>query len=284
MKTKSIIIVVTLIISFLGCNAQNEKKEAYFPELTGPYFGQKKPGKVPKMFLNQYDIGGQYIFYNNGRECIYNKNYQLYYTKMNRNNTWSIPELLEFNINKSSGKFAANISANEDVLMYNTLDKVRRVPIWTTTILDSEFKTTSLTNNDGMYPSMASNGNLYFTYRHNGVDCIAMKRYVSGNYTEIELVASPVFSEKFHDQHPFIASDESYLIFDSENRIKKNKCALYISFKKNDNTWTEPINMGDYIMQDNAAMAKVSPDGKYLFYSDSNGKEWWVSTQIIKEL
>ena len=50
MKIKSILVAIVLIISFVGCNAQNEKNKANFPELKGPYLGQKPPGMTPEIF------------------------------------------------------------------------------------------------------------------------------------------------------------------------------------------------------------------------------------------
>ena len=49
MKTKSIIVVIVLIISFMVCNAQS-KKEADFTELESPYLGQNPPGKIAEIF------------------------------------------------------------------------------------------------------------------------------------------------------------------------------------------------------------------------------------------
>ena len=51
MKANILIIAVIMsILPFFGCNAQNEKKEADFPELKGPYLGQKQPGMKPEIF------------------------------------------------------------------------------------------------------------------------------------------------------------------------------------------------------------------------------------------
>ena len=57
---------------------------------------------------------------------------------------------------------------------------------------------------------------------------------------------------------------------------------MYISFKKEDGTWTQPKNTkpstGLY-----GSLAALSPDGKYLFYS-SGGDIYWVDAKIIKKL
>lgn len=56
---------------------------------------------------------------------------------------------------------------------------------------------------------------------------------------------------------------------------------MFISFKKTDGEWTEPVSMGSYIK--GAMLINVSTDGKYLFYA-SKGDIYWISTKIIEEL
>jgi hypothetical protein len=68
---------------------------------------------------------------------------------------------------------------------------------------------------------------------------------------------------------PFIAPDESYLIF---YRIVMQRPYLYISFKSKDGNWIEPekVNLPAY----NCGI--VSPDGKYFFMDNR-----WVSADFI---
>ncbi len=93
--------------------------------------------------------------------------------------------------------------------------------------------------------------------------------------------------------HPFIASDESYIMWDGERESGQGDGDLYISFKKADGTWGDAINMGDKV--NTAAMesaAYVSPDGNYLFFnrnvshpdSADNIDIFWVDAQVIKDL
>jgi hypothetical protein len=89
---------------------------------------------------------------------------------------------------------------------------------------------------------------------------------------------------------PYIAPDESYLIYTQSNGYYEH---LYISFSKGDNGWTEPINMdrsGANINRLYQTCPKLSPDGKYLFYNSHNpdyadsSDIYWVSTGIIDTL
>ncbi len=89
--------------------------------------------------------------------------------------------------------------------------------------------------------------------------------------------------------HPFIAADESYIIWDSENEGGYGAVDLYISFKQLDGSWSEAINFGDKINTDGPdSGGYVSPDGKYFFFNRKMSAEdsdiYWVDAQIIESL
>ena len=90
-----------------------------------------------------------------------------------------------------------------------------------------------------------------------------------------------------------IAPDESYLVVACWNRPDNNgECDLYVSFHKQDGSWTALKNMGKSInkvlIENNPT---ITPDGKYLFYMSVDGtgeaptcSTYWVSTRMIKDL
>lgn len=90
--------------------------------------------------------------------------------------------------------------------------------------------------------------------------------------------------------HPFIAPDESYLIWDSEREGGLGDTDLYIRFKQKDGSWGPAINMGDKVNSDKAEFyASVTPDGKYILFNrtiDDKGNIdiYWVDAQIIETL
>lgn len=89
--------------------------------------------------------------------------------------------------------------------------------------------------------------------------------------------------------HPFIASDESYLIWDSEREGGYGDSDLYISFRKSDGSWGPAINMGDKINSETSDFfASVTPDSKYILFNrkiDSDNTDiYWVDAQIIETL
>lgn len=68
--------------------------------------------------------------------------------------------------------------------------------------------------------------------------------------------------------HPFIAPDESYLIWDSEREGGFGGSDLYISFRQENGSWGSAINMGESVNTDKwDAYASVTPDGKYMLFN-----------------
>jgi len=89
---------------------------------------------------------------------------------------------------------------------------------------------------------------------------------------------------------PWVAPDESYLIWSSHREGEFGNGDLYISFKTPSGTWSKPVNMGHLInTSDQERFPSVSPDGKYLFFtrhldSTSNNDFYWVETKDFKNL
>ena len=86
--------------------------------------------------------------------------------------------------------------------------------------------------------------------------------------------------------HPFIAPDESYIIWDDQ---RSGNADLYISFRKKDGSWGRSINLGDTINTEFAeAYGSITPDGKYFFFHRSYGNNkadiYWVDAKIIMNL
>ncbi len=105
----------------------------------------------------------------------------------------------------------------------------------------------------------------------------------------------PVVNTGEWTAHPFIAPDESYLIWDSEREGGYGDSDLYISFRQADGSWGPAINMGDKVNSDKwEAFATVTSDGKYMLFNrridDSSNNDnmnvdiYWVDAGIIETL
>ena len=88
---------------------------------------------------------------------------------------------------------------------------------------------------------------------------------------------------------PWVAPDESYLIYSSHREGEFGRGDLYINFKDEDGNWTEPVNMGERVnSQMQERFPSVSPDGKFLFFArnmpETFSDIFWVDAKIIEEL
>ncbi|MWC29140.1 hypothetical protein GON22_13650 [Paenibacillus sp. MMS18-CY102] len=114
-------------------------------------------------------------------------------------------------------------------------------------------------------PSVASSGNLYFQSNRPGgsgqID-LYVSNWKDGKYTEPESLGSGINTSE-NDESPYIAPDESYLIF------ARGGSTLYISLRQGDEWGTpQPIKLpGD--TGTIKYSPNVSPDSKYLFYTSN---------------
>ncbi|MFC2169326.1 hypothetical protein ACFLRM_02005, partial [Acidobacteriota bacterium] len=140
------------------------------------------------------------------------------------------------------------------------------------------------------YPSLTVDGTLYFFSNRQGgygEGDIYRSRKRQDKYTDVENLSNPI-NTKFHEVDPFIAPDESFLIFCSEKPGGFGKADIYISFRKNDKSWSVPVNMGEKINSPfSEYIPSITPDGKYFFFTSNksgNRDIYWVKANIIDEL
>jgi hypothetical protein len=100
------------------------------------------------------------------------------------------------------------------------------------------------TDSSESYASMAKNGNLYFTGSSDKQQGdIYVATYRDGAYTAPQRLGPPINTRDKREANPFIAPDESYLIYAAGKPDNDNDSDLYIAFRK-DGAWTAPINLG----------------------------------------
>ena len=124
------------------------------------------------------------------------------------------------------------------------------------------------------FPTVAANGTLYFgSARPGGKGAVDIwrSRLVDGKYAEPENLGEAINSAA-SEVEPYIAPDESYLIFAAAGRPGgRGAFDLYISMQK-DGQWSPPVNLGDKINSSAWDFApRISPDGKYFFFTSARG-------------
>lgn len=128
------------------------------------------------------------------------------------------------------------------------------------------------TPNDDFHPSVTRDGTLYYSQwdakRRTGD--LFRARLVDGAY-QVDNAGAELNSEAT-EYDPFIAPDESYVIFVSTRPGGRGDGDLYISFRGAER-WSEPKNLGGEI---NSAAREfcpvVSPDGKYFLFTSKRSE------------
>jgi hypothetical protein len=291
--------VVELLISE-GADISPRK----FPMVRGDYFGQKKPGLSPEIFapgiistFDGYEFAG--TFSADGKEFFYTyrkpgvQGNCLKYTKR-EGGVWMAPESAPFSFN--CFEFEPHISPDGNKLYFGSrrplpgkTEQSRTPYIWVTHKNNGrweapQFLGPPVSDFLPMYVTATNDGSIYFTANRE-----------RGNYKSTFQDNKFSMPERLPDEinyllnagHPFIAPDESYLIFDGRDvRKESDDTDIYLSFRKSDGSWTKAKNMGEGINTDSGELcASVSPDGKFLFFqSRRNGNMdiYWVDAKIIE--
>jgi hypothetical protein len=131
--------------------------------------------------------------------------------------------------------------------------------------------------------SVDAEGNVY-----TGGKDIYCTRLVDGHYRMPEKLPAPVNTDH-SEMGPFAAPDGSYLIFNRVTMPPNWSSELLISFRRPDNTWSEPRGL-DELLGGWSSITRVSPDGKYLFFlskRDGSARErsvYWIEASMTDSL
>ncbi len=272
--------------------------------LTGPYLGQKPPGLEPEIFapgiISTEASEGSSGYAGNGTVFIFQRfiDGECHTFMMTRtDDIWSNPELIPFWKQLiHNGDFV--ISPDDKTMYYQVKQQVSDrldSDIWQVTLCKDGFEKRHAlpspinTPYDESYVSRSRSGNLYFfSQRPGGLGQfdLYMSEYKNGIYTDP--INLEVLNTEFHEWDPYIAPDESYLIFCSTKPGGMGLDDLYISFKNKNNHWGEPIPMGNMINSPGSENRPyVTNDSRFLFYTSSrrgNRDIYWVDAKIIEEL
>jgi len=133
------------------------------------------------------------------------------------------------------------------------------------------------------YPSVAKDGTLYFaSVRQDGRkdNDLYRSRLVNGEYQKAENMGD-IINYSMTDADPFIAPDQSYLIFCSVREGGAGEGDLYVSFNEL-GVWTVPQSLGKNI---NTAEFEytplVSPDGKTFYFSRGWGEIFQIDFSAL---
>jgi len=293
---KKIIIIACLIFLILFFISYAQQQD--LTELKGPYLGQKPPGEVPELFMpgiiSNCDLHSSVYFSPDGNE--------VYFSKLN--GFWNIMFMKQANGQWTQPQFLCKgltpfLSPDGKTLFFSTQDwdlwKMERSAIGWAEPINLGPVINFARRQDG--PSVTGDGTLYYGTNYQDAKGIVCSEFVDGHYSEPEPLGSRINSNH-NEGFPYIAPDESYIIFSSFRPGSFGLGDLYISFRRDDGTWTEPRNLGPEINSEaKDRFPYVSPDGKYFFFNSSRvsklnakkipdgpGNIFWVDAGFIEEL
>jgi len=137
------------------------------------------------------------------------------------------------------------------------------------------------------HPSLTRSGRMYFHSYNPDFSDIALfvTEPIDGVFQKAKKIVLPE-GQNHNTLTPFVALDESYLLFEKKF---DDYLEIHISYRKN-GKWQLPKRLIDNINDKNLGNPYVTPDGQYLFYASGHWlentppREWlikWVSTKEV---
>ncbi len=265
-----------------------------FPILKGPYLGQNPPGDVPELFapgiVSTCMQHSSAYFSRDGMEVVFSR-------------MFPSPSVILYMQEGPEGWTAPQVIA-EGLIPYITADGHQVFfSTWALMVIhktqqgwSEPRKLNGVVNfqkrQDG--PSVADDGTLYFCSMFGEQDGIYRAKWIKEGYAVREKLEYGVNSKSV-DGYPFIAHDESFLIFGSFRPGSIGMSDLYVSFQRMDGSWTKPKNLGRKINSEaKEGYPFVTVDRKYLFFMSSRisrlnsqripdgpGNVYWVKADFI---
>jgi len=299
------------LVEFLASKGAS-RVEIGWTNLEGEYFDQTEasftpqlfsPGIVSSIFLEHSPVE----FSPDGKEAYWTSDLRdfgategkIYFSRQ-REGRWTSPRIAPFSKKRNCYNpvfsldgnkiyfFAALPTVNAEEPVPNIYVSERKEEGWT------EPQIVEIPNIRGYLMtqfSISRDGTLYYAINPEDVEKswdIYRSRLVKGHYTEPENLGGSINTTHW-ESYPYIDRDQRYLIFTSIERPDSfGSMDLYISFRKDDGSWIEAINMGNEINSNSVdTFANVSPDGKWLFFvSGKNGNVdiYWVDAKVLNKL
>ncbi|MFC2134595.1 TolB family protein [Bacteroidota bacterium] len=312
MRKVIILGMLILITALIGCNKgpnENSNNEVR----TGPYLGYASPGTTPQVFapgiISTEELEANFVAYPGGNELYFVKYEPIgnqlkgtIYSIKSENGEWGEPEAVSFSGTYEDGYLAIHPDGSRMYWQSNRpVDQAESSYTWNIWYVDRNGDGWSEPNSMGQPingrnhtsgPSVTMDGTMYFTlFTIGGVQEIYRSEYISGEYQEPERLPDNINSAR-QQFDSYISPDESYLIFGSWERSDSiGNTDLYISFKDDNDNWTQAVNMGAVINTTiGEGSATVSPDGQYIFYSRYNNAQqmnldiYWVESEYVNGL
>ncbi|HAA20536.1 MAG TPA: hypothetical protein DCR93_13420 [Cytophagales bacterium] len=297
MKNYNLILLVLVLTPLLNaCKTENDKANNNdSPIIETAYFGEKPPGLTPKLFdpeiVSPEGLFESGKFSPDMKEFYFTRRYGKYkerafFVIRYENNSWS-------QVSETDIKWPL-FSTDGNTIYVGKEFRERTETGWSEPKSLGEF-----VKDQGHGLSVSSNGTFYFPFfkkEDNGHGNLGYSRLINGKHEDPVKLSAEINTGEYI-AHPYIAPDESYLMWDVEREDGHGLADIYISFRDKDGSWSKSINMGSAINTEHQESSPhVTHDGKYLFFTrgewrtEEDGsrnivsKRYWVDAKIIENL
>lgn len=283
-------------------------QQSDFPKLTGPYLGQELPGKILVKFFFDYMPPGYKLhsapaFMPGGGEVYFSAmdfsvrfSEKIFFMKI-VDGIWTSPQIAPFSGNTFDG--SPSISRDGRYLFFSSarnpdgkgMNESGERNIWYVERKGEEwgnprpldFRTPGWENGS----DLSERGHLFFDSKD-----IYKLKFPAEEKDKAEKLGDAINSG-FTELHPCVAPDERFLVFYSSRpgHYGSEGGDLYISFRNNDGTWKEAINLGEQFNKGHLSTSfpRLSADGRYFFFLKLVSIPWqaevfWVSVESLDDL
>ena len=275
------ITILLLLVNIFILATAVAQENPDFPPLANRYFGQKPPGLTPELFAPGIIATEKYM---EGYIEFTPNMQEIYFTRLGGEYDKRTMHVMRYNNHQWSN--ATPLST--DLKQY----RERYEPHWSEINNIEAFKDLPII---GFSVSSKGTYYMYFMDYQNGSGHLSYSSLIDGKYESPQKMNEEI-NAGLWKAHPYVAPDESYLMWDAEQE-GVHGADIYISFRKKDGSWGPAINMGDPINTGAYEQgARVTPDGKYLVFwrgdemklEDGSiewvGSPYWVDAQVIETL
>lgn len=333
MKKIYFLMFLYVLINISSAQIVNDSKS-----LTGAYLGQKPPGMTPELFAPGFlsTIAHEHsspAFSPDGKEVYYSVFYpglptEVIIFRQNKNGVWSEPEVAPFSGSFRDGQ--PTFSTDGSKLFFCSMRPVQnekkptRMTLWCVDKNKNKWGHPYCLNamvssgNMEMTLTVAKNGNIYFSANDSIYGWTLYQMEFKNGIYSAPKSCGKLLGEEYAEWCPYIAPDESYMLFSAYKVNGEENNDIYLVFKEKPGNWSRPIKIGREVNTNyQEQFPKVSNDMKYIFFTSNrlkkenkinhnyqfskplnykkiketmnepgNGKGdiYWVSSKIIEEL
>ncbi|MBL6446743.1 PD40 domain-containing protein [Fulvivirga sp. 29W222] len=295
MRTTQLFLLACALSLNIVFGQESSKNDPDFPPFKDRYFGENPPGLIPKLFTPA-KVSPEGAF-EGGTFSLDMKTF--YFTRKNGKYKQRTFFVIHYENNQWGEETETDLKwprfSRDGNIMYHGNKYRERTPSgW------SELKSMGppFTDKHIMGLTVSNQGTFFFDEyeRPDTIGAISYSRLINGKYEPRQKMGREINTGTWI-AHPYIAPDESYLLWDVVREDGYGQADIYISFRDKDGHWLPAKNMGPLInttMQESGA--GVTPDGKYLFFSRGEWKKradgstywiakpYWVDAKVIETL